>query len=159
VSLEPYTVFADDGEDGQEIGEAKEFADSLAHVEELHLASCGAGRGVETDEGAQAHAVHAGDAGEIEHDSFAARDDGANLGVEDVGQLGDQLSVAMDGDHFVGTFKFEGEAGRSWFVGHRLSLFETSSNGGERFGKVSHTAAGFERKILRRGAQGGGDAD
>jgi hypothetical protein len=32
------------------------------------------------------------------------------------------LSMAMDDDHFVGTFKVKGEAGRSWFVGHRLSL-------------------------------------
>ena len=39
VRLEPYAVFADDGEYGQEIGEAEEFANSLAHVEELHLAS------------------------------------------------------------------------------------------------------------------------
>ena len=40
--LEPYAVFADDGEYGQEIGEAKELANPLANVEELHLASCGA---------------------------------------------------------------------------------------------------------------------
>jgi hypothetical protein len=42
-NLELYTVFADDGEYGQEIREAEEFANPLAHVEELHLASCGAG--------------------------------------------------------------------------------------------------------------------
>jgi hypothetical protein len=41
--LELYAVFADDGEYGQEIGEAKELANPLAYVEELHLASCGAG--------------------------------------------------------------------------------------------------------------------
>ena len=115
-------MFADDGEYGQEIGEAEEFAYALAHVEELHLASCGSSRSVEADEGAEAHAVHAGYIGQIEHDSFAAWDDGSDLGVKDVGQLGDQLSMAMDDDHFIRTFKVEGEAGRSWFVGHRLSL-------------------------------------
>ena len=43
VSLEPYAVFADDGEYGEEVGEAEELPDSLADMEELHLASCGAG--------------------------------------------------------------------------------------------------------------------
>src|SRR3984893_4256681 len=114
------------------MGEAEEFANALAHMEELHLASCGARRGVEADEGAEAHAVHAGDIGKIEHDSFAAWDDGADFGVEDVGQLGDQLSMAMDDDHFVGTFKIKGEAGRSWFVGHRLSLVPNIASGWER---------------------------
>ena len=82
--LEPYAVFADDGEYGQEIGEAKELANPLANVEELHLASCGAGRGVKTDEGAEAHAVHAGDIRQVQHDSFGGWDDWADLGVEDV---------------------------------------------------------------------------
>src|SRR5438270_1936718 len=49
-----------------------------------------------------------------------------------------------------------GEAG---FSGIELSLFETSSNGGERFGKVSHTAPGMEREILWRSLRAGGDAD
>ena len=43
IFLELYAVFADDGEDGEEIGEAEKFADALADVEELHLASCGTG--------------------------------------------------------------------------------------------------------------------
>jgi hypothetical protein len=140
-------VFTDDLEYGQEVGEAEELSNPLAHVEELHLASCGASRGVEADEGAEAHAVHAGDVGEIEHDPFAAWNDGSNLGVEDVGQLRDQLSVAMDDDHFVGTFEVEGETGRGWLFGHRaLSIRKTSGVGGELFERVSHTAAGLEGK-------------
>ncbi len=117
--LEPYAVFADDGEYGQEIGEAKELANPLANVEELHLASGGAGRGVKTDEGAEAHAVHAGDIRQVQHDSFGGWDDWADLGVEDVRQLRDQLSVASHDCQVVGMFDFEGEAGRSWFVRHR----------------------------------------
>src|ERR1700730_15585588 len=127
------------------MGEAEEFANALAHVEELHLASCGARRGVKADEGAEAHAVHAGDIRQIEHDPFAARDDGADLGVEDVGQLGDQLSMAMDDDHFVGTFKVKGEAGRSWFLGHKALYSKTLRYGGERFERVSHMTAGRSR--------------
>ena len=158
--LEPYAVFTDDGEYGQEVGEAEELSDPLANVEELHLASCGARRGVEADQGAEAHAVHAGDVGEIEHDPFAAWDDGSNLGVEDVGQLGDQLSMAMDDDHFVSTFKFKGERGQSWLIWHRaFSIRNTSGIGGERSERVSHTAAGFEAKILRLGVRLVSDGD
>jgi hypothetical protein len=119
VSLEPYAVFADDGEYGQEIGEAKELANALANVEELHLASCGASRGVEADEGAEAHAVHAGNIRQVEHDSFGAWDQWANLGVEDVGHLGDHLSVAPHDGHCVFSFYIEGQAGASWFVRHK----------------------------------------
>ena len=67
---------------------------------------------------------------------LAAWDDGANLGVEDVGELGDQLSVAMDDDHFVGTFKFKGEAGRSWLIGHRAFSVRNrglAESGSEKF--------------------------
>src|SRR5258707_11969140 len=96
--------------------------------------------------------------GQIEHDPFAAWDDGADLGVEDVGQLGDQLSVAMDDDHFVGTFKVKGETGRSWLIGHRaFSVRIVVWRGAVR--KVSHTAAGWAGKILRRGARGGSGAE
>src|SRR5258707_476614 len=96
--------------------------------------------------------------GQIEHDPFAAWDDGANLGVEDVGQLGDQLSVAMDDDHFVGTFKVKGETGCCWLIGHRaFSVRIVVWRGAVR--KVSHTAAGLERKILRRAAGVASDAD
>jgi hypothetical protein len=126
-------------------------------VEELHLASCGARRGVEADEGAEAHAVHAGDIGQIEHDSFAAWDDGADLGVEDVGQLGDQLPMAMDDDHFVGAFKVEGEAGRSWFVGHRLSLVPNRHWLGMGSRKFLMRQPGCRRKILGRDVKAGED--
>lgn len=43
MSLEPYSVFADDGEYGEEIGEPEELPDPLADVEELHLAARCAG--------------------------------------------------------------------------------------------------------------------
>ena len=38
--LEPYTVFADDAEHVQEMGEAEEFPDTLADFEELQLTAC-----------------------------------------------------------------------------------------------------------------------
>ena len=43
MSLESYAMFADDCEYGQEIRQAEELANPLANVEELHLASGGAG--------------------------------------------------------------------------------------------------------------------
>jgi hypothetical protein len=61
--------------------------------------------------------------------------------------------MAMDDDHFVGTFKVQGEAGRSWFVGHRAFSGRVVVNWRERFGEVSHTAAlvAAENPELRHG--------
>jgi hypothetical protein len=159
-SLESYTVFADDGEHGQEIGEAEELPNPLANVEELHLASCRASRGVKTDEGAEAHAVHAGDIRQVQHDSFGGWDDGADLGVKDVGQLRDELSVASHDCQVVGMFDLKRQARRSWFVRHQaLSIRNIIKMAGNGFEEVSHTAARRIEKSRFREVVAGSDAD
>lgn len=95
-------MFADDGEDGEEVGEGEEFFDSFAEVDEVELAARGFGRGVEADEGAQAHAVHIGEVAEIEDDTFGAGDEWADAGGEDVGDAVDQCPVAADDDEVRG---------------------------------------------------------
>ena len=70
---EPYAVFADDSEYGQQIGEAKELSNPLADVEQLHLAACAASRGIEAHDGAESHAVHVAEIAEIEDDSLVLR--------------------------------------------------------------------------------------
>ena len=63
-------VFADDGEDREEAGEAEQVANLFAEVDEFEAAACGLGRDIKADESADAHAVGVLDIGEIEDDAF-----------------------------------------------------------------------------------------
>jgi hypothetical protein len=101
-------MFTDDCEYGQEIRQAKEFPDALANVEKLQLAARSLGRSIESDEGAEAHAVHASDIRQVQHDSFGGWDHWTDPGVEAVGHLRDYLSVAPHDRHVVGTLDRNG---------------------------------------------------
>ena len=70
MQSESNAVFADDAKHVQQMGQAEQFPHTLADFEELQLAARGFGRGVEADEGAKTHAVHPGEIGQIQHNSF-----------------------------------------------------------------------------------------
>jgi hypothetical protein len=68
------------------------------------------------------------------------------------------LSMAMDDDHFVGTFEVKGETGRSWFVGHEAFSVRNrrlAESGSEKFlirrlgwrGNPEESQAGYSRCI------------
>ncbi len=63
--LQSDAAFAETAEDGQEIGEAEEFANSLVEVEQLHLAACGARRSAEAQQSAETQAAHVGEMAEV----------------------------------------------------------------------------------------------
>ena len=115
-------VFAYGGEDGPDVGEFEEFADAFADVDEFEGATGAAGRDVEAHEGAQAHAVHEGEVGEVEDDAFGVWDEFADVGVEDVGEAGDEFTVAADDGGGALAFDVEGEVWRSGWGGGRHEL-------------------------------------
>ncbi len=65
-----YVVFAGDGEGWEEVGHDEKLADLFAEVAEFEGAALGFGGCVEANEGAQAHAVHVSEVGEIEDDAL-----------------------------------------------------------------------------------------
>ena len=109
TASEPDAMFADDAKYVQKMGEAEEFPYAFANFEELQLAASRFGRRVEADEGAEAHAVHEGEIGQVQHDSFGDRNHRAHVVVENIGQTGDQLPVASHDGQVVFTLNLKGE--------------------------------------------------
>jgi hypothetical protein len=83
-------------EDGEQVSYAKEVADGRAHVDELKDAIGFAGGYVESDESAEAGAVHAGEAGEIENDVLLVRKNSLYVRFEERGALSDQCAAAEE---------------------------------------------------------------
>jgi hypothetical protein len=70
------------------------------------------------------------------------------------------LSMAMDDDHFVGAFEVKGEAGRSWFVGHRFSLIQKCCDSKMlRFKRAAVQKASIGRGAVRESFSYGGWAE
>ena len=95
-----YALFADGGEDGEQAGDAEQGAEAFAQVDEDEFTAAVAGGDVEADQGAKAHAVGVVEAGEVEDDAPGVCHQGAYLGVEVVGDAGDEFAGEMD-DGFV----------------------------------------------------------
>lgn len=102
-------MFADLGEDIQETGDAEEFADAFAEVDELEGAAGGPGRGVEADESAEAHAVHVGHVAEVEDELFDFGEELLDRVVELIGDAGDQPALAKDGGGGAGLLNLQRE--------------------------------------------------
>lgn len=77
--------------------ETEKVADGRADVDELEFYIRLAGGDVETDECAEACAVHAGERGEIENDPFFAREQVFYMRFEKRCALGDERATAMKG--------------------------------------------------------------
>lgn len=100
-------VLANNGECRQEVGESQEVTNLFADIDELEGAACRFGGDVEADERAETHAVHAGEVGQVEDDSFRAGDELADVGVEIVADSGDQFAVAFHYDGVADAFGFQ----------------------------------------------------
>jgi len=66
-------VFADDGEYRQEIGKAEKVANLFAKMHQFQVAANRAGRHVQTNQRAEARAVHVGKLFKVQHDSLGIR--------------------------------------------------------------------------------------
>ena len=87
-------MFANNGKNIQQMGEAQKFPHALADIEQLQLATYSFCRSVESDERPKARAVHRNDVRQVQHHSFGVRDDWTDVGVQNTGQPGDYVPVA-----------------------------------------------------------------
>jgi len=91
----PDIVFANDGEERQQIGHPQKLPDPRAQIHQLQFTARRPRRNQQTDQRAQAHAVHLNQIGQIEHDSPAARNQWADPGMEQVGFACHQSAAAL----------------------------------------------------------------
>lgn len=107
------------GQGREQVGERQQVLHLFAEVQELQLAACALGVDVEADEGAQAHAVDVGEVFEVEDEELAAGSNVLQVGVELVGEAGDEASVALDEGGFAFTEDVVTERLGGCFFGHR----------------------------------------
>ena len=110
-------MFADGLEDGQEMGDTEEVADGFAHIGDFKRAACRFGVDVESNQRAEAAAIHVREMLEVENDSLGARKQLADLDVELLVDSGDQAARAVDHDEVIVAFNGEGEVVRA-LIGH-----------------------------------------
>lgn len=108
-SSAPNVVVADDLEDGYKMRYAQKLPNRLPNVEELQSATrrfCG---NVQPNQRAQARAVHVGEIREVQHDSFGARNQLADLQVEAVAHARHQAASASHCDAVAGPVNCDGQ--------------------------------------------------
>src|SRR5579859_179545 len=87
------------GQGGEQVGERQQVLHLLAEMEQLQLAACSPSVDVEADEGAETHAIDVSEVLEVEGEELAGRGDLLQVGVEGVGEPGDEPPVALyEGD-------------------------------------------------------------
>jgi hypothetical protein len=106
------------GEGLQHVAGFEQEADLLAEVDELEAAARGARGDIEAREGAETHAVHADEIGEIEDDALVIRAERPDLIVEYVADTGHEFAVQPDDDGVRVAIDVQREGGRRGVVGH-----------------------------------------
>jgi len=99
------------------VGGVEQGADLLAEVDELEAAAFPARGDIEAGEGAEAHAVHAEQIGEVEDDALVLRQQRPDLVVEYVADTGYELAVQPDDDGVRAAIDVERQGGRGRCVG------------------------------------------
>jgi hypothetical protein len=97
-------MFADDGKGGQEMGSSEKHSNLFANIHKFQAAACGSRRDVEANQRADAHAVHAGEVGEVEHDAFGIREQLFDLGIENIVRIRHQPAMASHNDGVASAF-------------------------------------------------------
>jgi hypothetical protein len=110
-------MFADRLEDGQEMGDTEEVADGFAHVGDFKRAAYRFGVDVESNQRAEAAAIHVGEMLEIEDDSLGAGQQLADLDVELLVDSRDQAAGTVDHDEVIVALNGECEVVRA-LIGH-----------------------------------------
>ena len=109
-SAHPGVMFADRLEDGQEMGDAEEVADGFPHIGDFKRAACRFSVDVESNQRAEAAAIHVCEVLEVKNDSLGAGQQLADLDVELLVDSGDQTARAVDHDQVIVVVAFNGEA-------------------------------------------------
>lgn len=101
------------------MGGVEQEADLLAEVDELEAAAFPARGDIEAGEGAETHAVHADQIGEVEDDALVIRQQRPDLIVEYVADTGHEFAMQSDHDRVHVTIDVERQGGRGvGVVGH-----------------------------------------
>src|SRR3984885_9423799 len=82
----------------QHVGGVEQEADLLAEVDELEAAAFAARGDIQASEGAETHAVHADEIGEVEDDALVVRQQRPELVVEYVADTGHEFAVQSEDD-------------------------------------------------------------
>ena len=101
----------------QHVGSVEQEADLLAQVDELEAAAFAARRDIESGHGAETHAVHADEIGEVEDDALVIRQQRPDLVVECVADTGYQFAVQSDNDRVRVAIDVQRQGGRGRGVG------------------------------------------
>ena len=99
------------------MGGVEQEADLLAEVDELEAAAFPARGNVEAGEGAETHAVHADEIGEVEDDALVIRQQRPDLVVEYVAHTGHKFAMQSDDDGVRVAIDVERKGGRGRCVG------------------------------------------
>jgi hypothetical protein len=97
-------MFADDGEGRQEMRSSEKHSNLFANVHKLQAAACGSSRDVEANQRADAHAIHAGEVGQVEHDAFGIGEQLFDLVIENIVRIRHQPAMASHNDGVASTF-------------------------------------------------------
>src|SRR5580704_8777070 len=95
LELRPDALFAHIAEERKKMGDAEEFADLFAEIDELDAGASGFCRGIEADKRSEAHAVDRSEVGEIENDALVIGNEGMDFCIEFVADPRVESAVAM----------------------------------------------------------------
>lgn len=101
----------------QHLGGVEQGADLLAEVDELEAAAFPARGDVESGEGAETHAVHADQIGEVEDDALVIRHERPDLVIEYVADTGHEFAMQPDDDGMRVAIDVQSQGGRRRGVG------------------------------------------
>jgi len=87
-------MFAADPEDRQEIGHSKKLPDPFTQIDEFQIASGCPGRNVETNHGAEAHAIHVGEIRQVQYDALGVRNQLHDPYIEKISYSSHQFAAA-----------------------------------------------------------------
>jgi hypothetical protein len=111
------------------MGNTKKLPDRLPHVNEFQNTACRFGGNVKPNQRAQAGAVHVGQIRQIEHNSFPARNELADLAVEAIVYSCHQPATTVDDDETAASLNSERQTGWGCGIGHRNLPSWKISNG------------------------------
>ena len=84
-------MLADDGEEGQQVGDPEKLSDPRTDVDEFHIAPRRSGRYIKPDQSTETHAVQVGQFGQIQNNPLCVRNQRADFNVKHIGGTSQQL--------------------------------------------------------------------
>ena len=121
----------------------------LPKIDKFQTAARRAGRNLEANQRAQAHAVYADKIGQVEHDSLAIREKPADPVIENIVHARHQLTVAMDHGRGTGADNFKRKCTHNCFVRHRHHLVGPAGLGWKRYRLILAYRGGGLKPLIR----------